>query len=152
MYDIIYWQQLTFARYPPRCSRFHPSSLQLGFHPRGSVSPDTSPHRSLHCSLSLSLPPRFLSPFLPLSLRHCLISLFTLARVFFPFELAVYYVSRPFTSRSRPNFLIPSLFPVVTNKSKLSPAEKNAKRFPEQRKAGFLGVICGDRSLNSHRQ
>jgi len=40
---------------------------------------------------------------------------------------------------------------VVTNKSKLSPAEKNARRFPEQRKAGFLGVICGDRSLNSTR-
>ena len=45
-----------------------------------------------------------------------------------------------------------SLSPAVTNKSKLSPAEKNARRFPERRKAGFLGVICGDRSLNSPRQ
>lgn len=155
MYGIIYWQQLTFRRALPSAmpplSSFRSLSLARSLArsastPRGIVSPDTSPHR-----YSFSLSP---SIFLSLALLPPL-------SVFFSFRFSLSHASFfhrtgsilcPFTSRSRPNFLIPSLFLVVTNKSKLSPAEKNARRFPEQRKAGFLGVICGDRSLNSQRQ
>jgi len=114
------------------------------------------------CTSLASLPPprdRFsrhfsaplLSLYLSLSLHRCLSSS----------HLALHSRTRLFSigltspvsfhfSHSRPNFLIPSLFPVVTNKSKLSPAEKNARRFPEQRKAGFLAwFVATVRSTHS---
>lgn len=145
MYSIIYWQQLTFRRaLPSAMSASSPrplSSHSHCFHPRGIVSPDTSPHRH---SLSLSL--SRLSDAVFLSSR-----LFTLARVFFPW-IWQYTMSPVLSPLARAlTFSSRLSSPVVTNKSKLSPAEKNARRFPEQRKAGFLGVICGDRSLNSTR-
>lgn len=135
MYGIIYWQQLTFRRALP--SAISSPLSHFASTPGGDlVSLDTSPHR---CSLPLLFFVAVHLPFIP----HA---------SFFPLDCQRTRSLSSFHLSLAPNFLIPSLFLVVTNKSKLSPAEKNARRFPEQRKAGFLDVICGNRSLNSQHQ
>lgn len=135
MYDIIYWQQLTFRRALP--SVMLPLSLflspflhlsRLASTPKGSFLP------TLLRTVALPLPLSFSPPLSIFLSSHSSLS----HTSFFHWADGILCFLSPFTSRSRPNFLIPSLFPVVTNKSKLSPAEKNARRFPEQRKAGFL--------------
>lgn len=131
VHGIIYWQQLTFRLPSARCSPFLLSlprslSFSLDFHPRGIISPDSSPH---HSSPLLSL---FLSS--PPLLARCLSSsrpaLFTLARVLFSVGPTVRSV---FVS-----LLLPSSSPLthaLTFSSRLSsPLSPISQSYPRQRK------------------